>query len=191
MFSKKRENYLKRIYRTNPETNAFVIEISLDDYNEIFNGWDPSPVKRRDLDPDLLSFMEECAADIPLKFPLELQFFVPGDRCDDDKEALSREGIRNNFDFISHFIRKDLEEIRQKAIIYLLAAFAFLSVGYVSRQYVVTNMVTTVLTEGVSIGGWVFLWESFSLFFFSGQEVHRRLKRYMRFRETKITFQYR
>jgi hypothetical protein len=49
-------------------------------------------------------------------------------------------------------------------------------------------MFTTILTEGISIGGWVFLWEAFSLSFFSGQEIHNRLKGYRRFQESKITF---
>ena len=53
---KKKKNYLKQIYKMNPDTKAYIIEVSLIDYNEIFNGWDPSPIKRRDLDPDLISF---------------------------------------------------------------------------------------------------------------------------------------
>lgn len=147
-------------------------------------------MKRRDLDPDLVDFMEHCASDIPLKYPLELQFYMPSDKRDDEKENLSREGIKNNFDFAAHFIRKRLSEIRQKTMIYIIAAFAFLAVGYVSRQQPHPNMLKTILTEGVSIGGWVFLWEAFSLFFFSGQEVAGRLKRYARFQETGISFRY-
>lgn len=189
-FRRNKENYLKQIYKTNPETNAFVIEISISDYNEIFNGWDPSPVKRRDLDPDLVDFMERCASDIPLKYPLELQFHAPKEVRNEEKESLSREGIKNNFNFTAHFIRKKLGEVRQKTIIYIVAAFAFLSVGYLSRQHVSPNLVTTILIEGLSIGGWMFLWEALSLLFFTGQEVSHRLKKYVRFQATEITFRY-
>lgn len=189
-FSKSKENFIKQMYRTNPETNAFIIEISLDDYSEIFNGWDPSPVKRRDLDPELVGFLEQCASDIPLKFPLELQLYMPQGKLDKDKESLSREGIKNNFDFTVHSIMKNLTEIRQKTMIYMISAFAFLSVGYASRRLADLGVVTTILTEGLSIGGWVFLWEAFSLFFFSGQEVRSRLKRYVRFQGTEVVFKY-
>ena len=178
------------MYRTNPETNAFVIEISLDDYSEIFNGWDPSPVKRRDLDPEFVGFLEQCASDIPLRFPLELQLYMPAGKLDKDKESLSREGIKNNLDFMVHFIRKSLAEIRQKAMIYVTAAFAFLSVGYASRHLADLGMVNAILAEGLSIGGWVFLWEAFSLLFFSGQEERNRLKRYVRFQDAEIIFRY-
>lgn len=187
---RKKKNYLKQIYKMNPETNAFIIEISLDSYNEIFNGWDPSPIKRRDLDPDLVHFMEECDAEIPLNYPLELQFYLPKEQLDEDKENLTRIGIKNNFSFTALFIMKELDLIKKKIVFYILTAFAFLWVGYLSRQQVEANIITSVLTEGLTIGGWVFLWEVFSLFFFSRQEVLARLKRYKRFKEANISFSY-
>lgn len=190
MFKKKKKNYLKQIYKMNPETNAFIVEISLDDYNEIFNGWDPSPIKRRDLDPDLVNFMEVCSSDIPLKFSLELQFYMPTDQYNEDKENLSRVGLKNNFDFTSHFIRKEIKQIGKKIILYIVMAVAFLSVSYLSGKRTEPNFLTTILIEGLSIGGWVFLWEAFSLFFFSRQEVYSRLKMYRRFQDTEINFKY-
>lgn len=179
------------MYRVNPETNAFIIEISLDEYNEIFNGWDPSPVKRRDLDPELMAFLDQCGSDIPLKFPLELQLFMPQEKLDKEKENLSREGIKNNFNFTIHSIRKSLAEIRQKTMVYMAAAFAFLSVGYAAPRLAAPGWVTTIFAEGITIGGWVFLWEAFSLFFFSGQEIRSDLKRYLRFQSTEVVFKYR
>jgi hypothetical protein len=186
----KRKNYLKQIYKVNPESNAYIIEVSLENYNEIFNGWDPSPIKRRDLDPDLVHFMEECALDIPLRFPLELQFQMPGEQYDERKEELSRTGIQNNFNFTTHFIRKDIKQTRKKVVFYIITAFAFLSLGYISGQRVEPNIITTTLMEGLSIGGWVFLWEAFSLLFFSGQETYGKLRRYERFQNTIINFEY-
>lgn len=187
---KKKKNYLKQIYRMDDETNTFIIEISLENYKEIFNGWDPSPIKRRDLDPDFLHFIEECSSEIPLAYPLELQLHLPKDLYDEEKESLTRVGIKNNFSFIDHFIRKEIEQINKRIVFYIIAAFAFLSVGYVSTERIIENIITTTLIEGLSIGGWVFLWEAFSLFFFSGQEVRSRQKRNNRFREASINFSY-
>jgi hypothetical protein len=63
-------------------------------------------------------------------------------------------------------------------------------VGYISKQRVETNILTTTLLEGLSIGGWVFLWEAFSLFFFTRQKILIRLKRYIRLENTRISFKY-
>lgn len=187
---KKKKNYLKQMYKTNQETNAFIVEILLDDYNEIFNGWDPSPIKRRDLDPDMVNFMETCSSDIPFKHSLELQFYMPGNQYNKEKEQLSITGIKNNFNFTLHSIKKELEQIGEKIALYIIMSIAFFSVGYLSRHKTSPNFFTAILIEGLSIGGWVFLWEAFSLFFFSRQEVSGRLKMYRRFQDTLISFQY-
>lgn len=187
---KKRKNYLKQIYKVNPETQAFIIEVSLDEYNEVFNGWDPSPIKRRDIDPDLLHFIEECALDIPLKYSLELQFYLPKTQYDQKKEELTRTGIQNNFHFIIHFIKKELSQIGKKILMYIMMSFVFLALAYMSRNHIPLNIVTTTLLEGLFIGGWVFLWEAFSLFFFSRQEINTRLRRYERFLNAPIHFIY-
>jgi hypothetical protein len=189
MFRKKK-NYLKQIYKMNTQTNTFIIEISLESYKEIFNGWDPSPIKRRDLDPDFLHFIEECDSDIPLSYPLELRLHLPKELYDEEKEELTRVGIRNNFSFAAHFISKEIAQIDKRIVFYIIAAFAFLSFGYLSGERVAENVITTTLIEGLSIGGWVFLWEAFSLFFFHRQEVRSRLKRNKRFREAAISFKY-
>ncbi len=187
---KNKKNYLKQMYKTNTETNAYIVEISLENYNEIFNGWDPSPIKRRDLDPDLVNFMRVCSSDIPLKYPLELHFYMPGDQYNKEKEDLSIVGLKNNFSFTLHFIRKEIEQIGKKIALYIIMAVAFLSVGYLSGSQIKLNFLKTILKEGLSIGGWVFLWEAFSLFFFSRQEVYNRLKTYKRFQDTEINFKY-
>jgi hypothetical protein len=179
------------MYKTNTDTDSFIIEVSVDSYNEIFNGWDPSPVKRRDLDPEVMEFIESSAADIPLRYPLELHFYMPAGNRDEEKERLSEEGIRNNFSYSIALIRRSLADIRRKTMLYAVAAFAFLTVRYMPKPGVPANLLTTILTEGLSIGGWVFLWEAFSLLFFAGQETSNQLKRYLRLLDAKVIFKYR
>ncbi len=189
MFRKK-EKLLRTMYEVNEGSGAFIIEVLVNDYQEIFNGWDPSPVKRRDLDPELYQYLEECSLEIPLRYPIEIHFFMPKVVHDESKERLSKEGIKNNFIFTIDFVKKELLDIKRKIAMNLLGAIFFLSVGYFLKQRVSPGFFLTILTEGFTIGGWVFLWEAFSLFFFSVQDIQKRLKRYLRFQKTKITFNY-
>lgn len=189
MFGKKR-NYLEQIYKYNSETNRFIIEVSIDDYREVFNGFDPSPIKRRDIEPELLNYLEQCAFDIPLKYDIELQFHLPKNQYHDHKENLTRVAIINNFKFISHFIKRKLAVYRRKIIIYIIMSFIFLSLAYLIKQYGYFKFLMTTLVEGLYIGGWVFLWEAFSLFFFSSQETKAELNRYNRFINSPIYFYY-
>ncbi|ERJ13168.1 hypothetical protein [Haloplasma contractile] len=187
---KKKRNYLRQIYKENKDTGAFIIEVSLDDYNEVFNGWDPSPIKRRDLDPDLLTFIDQCAFDIPSKYSLELLFYMPRQQYNTKKEKLTRIGIKNNFKFTLHFIRKELANYRKKILLYIILSFTFLISSYLTQKNVTLDLITSTLLEGMFIGGWVFLWEAFSLFFFSSQETYVKLRRYTRLLDAPIVFNY-
>jgi hypothetical protein len=190
ILKRKKRNYLKQIYKQNPETDAYIIEVSLDNYNEVFNGWDPSPIKRRDLDPDLLKFIQQCSHDIPLKFPVELHFYMPQNLYDESKEGLTRDGVINNFKFIVHFAGAELFNNRKKIFMYIIMSFFFLSMASIVRQQASLGVLSSIAIEGMFIGGWVFLWEAFSLFFFVRQETVTRLKRIRRFIDTPIYFYY-
>jgi hypothetical protein len=50
------------------------------------------------------------------------------------------------------------------------------------------NVLTSVLTEGLFIGGWVFLWEAVSLFFFSNRDLYYRYRTFRRLRRSEIIF---
>ncbi|MBD2053678.1 hypothetical protein [Leptolyngbya sp. FACHB-60] len=50
------------------------------------------------------------------------------------------------------------------------------------------NVFTAVLTEGLFIGGWVFLWEAVSLFFFSNRDLYNRYRTYRRLRNSEVIF---
>ena len=55
MLRKRKQKFEAANYNQNKDTNAYMIEISLDNYAELFNGWIFS-LRRRDLEPELLDF---------------------------------------------------------------------------------------------------------------------------------------
>lgn len=190
VFLRKKRNYLKQMYRQNPESGAYLIEVSLESYQEVFNGWDPSPFRRRDIEPELLDFIYHCSEDIPLRQPVELCFYMPKDQYDEQKEQLTKVGFTNNLNFIASKIRKELKSSHRKIFLYVLMSLIFLLMAYFLRSQSFENLFTTILTEGMFIGGWVFLWEAFSLFFFTDQEHKRKLKLIQRLLDYPIVFIY-
>lgn len=186
----KKRDYLKQIYRQNTETGAYLIEVSLDSYSEIFNGWDPSPIKRRDLDPDFLSFVEAGAHDIDDKFPVEIVLSLPKEIYDETREKATEFGIRNNFEFMLHLTRKTIKKNRKRIFMYIFMSIAFLTSSNLARQGIELGFASSLLIEGLFIGGWVFLWEAFSLIFFSGEHTVGRIKTYKRLNDAPLTFTY-
>lgn len=191
-FKKKKGKYeIKSIYNKNPNSGAFIIEISLDNYDELFNGWDASPMKTKDLEPELLKYLETAGYEIPLKEKIEIWFYLPDVMENKDKETRSILGIKNNFKMVLHFLEKELKVNYRHIATYVVLSTLLLISAYLTRNLTMLGLFGTVIMEGMFIGGWFLLWEAFSLFFFASYETKHKQKRYIRFLESEIYFYYR
>lgn len=188
---KKKKNPVFNYYNINPDNQAYMIEISLDNYAELFNGWDASPLKRRDLEPELLDYVEQTGSEIPLKNAVELYLYLPEKFKDEEKEMKSKTGIINNFSIVLFFINKSLKKIYRQILTYIIMSIMFLLAAYILKNIIkMGDMFSTILVEGLYIGGWFLLWEAFSSFFFDSHEIRQRRKYFLRFLDMKIYFKY-
>ncbi len=185
--SKKKE--LLNVYNRNPENNAFLIEVSLDDYSEIFNGWDASQLKKKDIEPELLSYIEQAGYEIPLAETIEICFYLPKVINDTEKENISIMGIQNNFKTVLFFIERLLHKNYRQILTYVSIAILFLIGAYGLRLLLPDlNFTFSIVVEGFFIGGWFLMWEAFSLFFFESHDTRHRKKVYQRFLKSQIFF---
>ena len=76
-FMQNQIKFLQSYYPFNKIMNSFVVEIALNSYADIFNDFDPSPYRKKDLNPELMNYLNDCSSDIPLDYPLILQFKLP------------------------------------------------------------------------------------------------------------------
>lgn len=188
---KKADSGLKKSYQQNPDTGAFLIEVALDRYEEIFNEWDPAPYKRRDLNPDLRYYLEDSSGDIPLRNTVELLFKAPVQIYSDPKECSVREGLSTYLTCAVDAARENLHHLHNLSLINLcVAAVLLTAVAYISRLQD-GRLLTTVLRDGLTIGSWVFAWELISLFFFRRFELRRELKKWRRLAGAEVSFAYR
>ncbi|MGM0420320.1 MAG: hypothetical protein ACQEQG_04930 [Bacillota bacterium] len=190
MLEQKESYELRYTYEKDRKKDAYVIEIDLDDYSQLFNGWDASPLEKKELNPDLLDYLEGAAYEIPLKEDVELWFYLPEEIKNEQKEAKSKAGVKNNFRTLLHFINKTLNKTYRKIFTYIVMGLLFMVSAYIVPEFTDLGLVFSLLIEGLFIGGWVFLWEAFSLFFFSGHEIRQRRKGILRFLKTEIEIKY-
>jgi len=176
------------LYNTNPETKAYIVEVSLDDYSELFNGWDASPLRRKDLEPELMDYLEQAATEIPIREKLELCFYMPKEKRDLDKEFKSITSVMNNFKVVLSTIHKQLSHNYRRLAIYIIISLIFLSAAYLLRNVTHISLFINIMIEGFFIGGWFLLWEAFSLFFFDTHETRVRQKFFNRFLISDIYF---
>lgn len=185
-----KKDYLRTIYPRDEETGGYVIDVSLNGYSDLFNDWDMSPLRRRDLDPELYTFLEESSEEIPLKFSLVIILHLPSNTKDTDREKSLLKGWENFYSFNSHLTTRDIKSSNRKALIYVLVAFFFFLSAYFFRPFAEEMLYFDILLEGIFVGGWVFLWEAFSLGFFESKKLNKKRKGFQRFLNSKIKFKY-
>lgn len=183
-----KDDYINNIYDIDKANDAYMIEASLDHYTDIFNEWDPAPFKRRELDPDLKLYLETSADEIPAKYSIEVCFILPPGTRDKMIEQDVKDGLKNSIDFKIYLLRKELGIINARTLRYVISGLGTLLIATLLEKPASFNIITSVLTEGLFIGGWVFLWEAVSLFFFSNRDLYNRHHTYKRLRNSEVIF---
>ena len=185
----KRDLGFSEVYAIDKANNAYMIEVALDNYTAIFNEWDPAPFKRRELDQDLQFYLEGSANEIPSRYTIELCFTLPPGGRNQLMEEEVRAGLQNSVNFKIYLLKKEMRLINTRTFRYIFAGLGTLWVGRLLSKPADVSDITAVLTEGLFIGGWVFLWEAVSLFFFSNRDLYQRYRTYKRLRNAEVIFQ--
>ena len=186
----KTNDYLQNIYEKNPSTGNYVIQVALDKYNDIFNDWDRAPFRKRDMDPDLAIFLENCFEDIPAKHGVDICFYLPKEEKDINREESLIAGIKTYYSFYLHQEIKILKRNYHKMFNYIITALSLLAASIFLSTVSGENIFLETVRQGFNIGGWVFLWEVISMVFFRGREVSSEISKYQRFLSSLIYFKY-
>ncbi len=180
----------EKIYEFDNKLNAFIINVAIEDYIDIFNQLDFAPFKIRDLNHDLRLFLEECSSDIPMKNDVTIKFTVSREKQDLEKEEKIKTGLKTYFSNTRNALGREIQNSHQKSAFYTIASFMLLLASYSLAPLIQNSVVFSTLVEGISIGGWVFLWEAISTFAFKNRDIRERYRHYKRFSHAPISFQY-
>ncbi len=187
----KTKELLCKIYDCDNVEDTFIIKILVNAYKDLFNDLDPAPLKNRDLDQNLISYLEECSTDIPLRYKLSLQFVAEESIIDEDKERRTILGLKTYFNFVILSFKREIANTYRTSIIYVICAFLLITLSFYLGGISTTHILIETLVEGLSIGGWVFLWEAIALIVFKNHETRLKCKRYERLDKAKTVFIYR
>lgn len=181
---------LARFYDKDADTGAYIIPVSVDVYADFFNEWDSAPLRRRDLDDSLLQYLQQSSDDMPLKSPISLRIDIPRSVQDDSLETRVVAGLRNYFDFVLFSLQMDIRRSYRQAVLQFLVFVAFISSGYYLGNALPEGVLTDTLLEGLSIGGWVFLWATIERLVFHNHDIRRQIRVDKRLAEAPLKFRY-
>ncbi|MEN6483130.1 MAG: hypothetical protein ABFD29_13290 [Anaerolineaceae bacterium] len=182
--------YLIDVYQFDSNTNTFNIEVILPEYADIFNHLDPSPIRKRDLSPDLVEYIRLCSLEIPMNYKIRLSINISNENRDDQKEQETIKGIQYFALYMLNHLNAKILLPRKRSIKYVLFSFLFITLSAFSPALNDQNILMNFLRQGLTVGGWVFLWNAISLNFIDQDDSKELMKRYKRLSKSEIVFTY-
>lgn len=180
--------FLQSFYPYNKTMSSFVIEIALDSYADIFNEYDHSPYKKKDLDPELTNYLNECSEDIPLEYHIILQFNLPKIQANNDKEKGVTDGLKAYYEFTTYNAHNEYKKLLFQSVFNVIIATVLLSFALLIDIIYGNNFILSVFKDGITVGGWVFLWQAITMLAFERKNIKKRYLREKRFRDAFIRF---
>ncbi|MEJ8553342.1 hypothetical protein [Tepidibacter sp. Z1-5] len=185
----RKKRYFQNYYKYDKSNNTYLIKVSLDDYDDVYDDWDPSPFKKRDIEDEFNDFIVNSSEDIPLNFNIQIVLYLPESKKDPKKEVALLSAYKNYYSYAIEKLVKNKSNLHKKTLSYLFISILFLSMGYFFIKDT-PNVFLNVLHEGIYIGGWVFLWEFFTNIFITTREVQAEYKLYKRLYQSEVKFIY-
>jgi uncharacterized protein YejL (UPF0352 family) len=185
---KKKTNNQLGVYRVNPVNNRLIIEIALNNYMEFFHEWDNAIFRKRDIHPELVDFLDLCSAEIPLGKQFEIEFCINSRAEDLEKEKLIKASYRNYYDSQNRLILRAIQRLLRYSLILSLIALGLMVFNVILNSHPQTQVFTIILSEGVHIGSWVFMWEAFHTMFMQTLDPLKRRQEFSRFLKAEISF---
>lgn len=185
-------SYLKQAFAIDSATGAVLLEVRSRGYESLFNSVNLAPLRRRDISGDLKQFLVECSAGIPLTVPVVLVIALEGQAADATLESEVKAGLRTYFSYMASVIDNDLRAERTKLVKFVLLSVAIMSAAVLlgNSSLSKTGLVYTLLSNGLTVGGWVFLWEALYSKFIRRIDAKSTQRRYERLRDATVQFVY-
>ncbi|QUH25860.1 hypothetical protein [Serpentinicella alkaliphila] len=185
----RKKRYFQHLYKYDELSNTYLIEVSLDSYDDVYDDWDASPFKKRDIEDEFNDFVVNSSQDIPFNHDIKIVLYLPESKKDEQKEATLISAYKNYYAYALDRLDKRKSILYEKTIFYLLFSVFMLSIGYFFFRGTMT-IFSNILHEGIFIGGWVFLWEFFTSIFITRRELHEEYKIFKRLYKANIIFIY-
>jgi hypothetical protein len=157
------------------------IELRLRELAQLFNSLDPTPFHEKDLDPDAERFIESWALEFPPGSRLQVVVHLERLPSDLDVEALVSTAIRNYFAYKADLKRRELRLLFREGRISLAVGLSFLAscllAANLARAFA-TGAALQIAREGLTIGGWVAMWQPLQIFLYDWWPLVRRRRIY-------------
>lgn len=167
-----------------------LIELELHSMMQLFNSFDPAPFHEKELDEEAEVYIYNIVGEFPLKKPLEIVIYVPSSEFNRDAERTLKEAIRNHFLYKTALTEIDLRRLLQRGRRNITIAVIFLFLCLLMIRLLSTfesGLLKTMLSEGLTIIGWVAMWEPINVFLYGWWPIVQKRNIYRKILETNVS----
>lgn len=167
-----------------------VIEVHVAELRRLFNEIDPSPLRGRDLDPRVETFIVETSRVLPRNAALELRVHL--DRSPDPAAdaAVLGDAVPQYFRAEAASARLRLRHLFRDGRVSLAVGVAFLSLSLAASESLRTlGDPIGMLRESLLIGGWVAMWRPMEVFLYDWWPIRAEARLYDRLAAMRIRVQ--
>ena len=170
------------------EINFKKINISIDDYDDLFSDFDLRGIEERNISDDFLDELKKRFLTIKIQ-PTEIRINLPYGKRKSEDEKLITARLHLFFKEISDKQLRILRRTRRKGVLMLFSGFLLILLsGYLIgfQNSAFFFRVLFVLTEP---SGWYFAWSGFENIFSISESQSQLFEMYLRLSKSKIAFE--
>jgi len=165
-----------------------IVEVRVADVEQLFDHRDPAPFRRRDLDEEFASYLENYIDEIPRKKSFKIQIEIENSFKDVSAEII-RDSIHEYYRYQIKIKRLQLSKGWKTAHLFLLIGLTILAIC-LGISYAIkdaeTELISSTLKEGVVIFGWVSMWRPIESLLFDWYPFIDKIRDYRRIMDAEI-----
>lgn len=171
------------------DDGRIIIDVTTPRIEALYNNFDKSaPFVRRDLDPDLVEYLVDCARELGdesflIRFTLE-------QAADEARLSRIRSSVDGYFRYLAESERRGIGRMFHRSAILFAIGIAILFVSVWLNQWLGAerSVVANVFGEGLTVAAWVSLWEALAIFLIEWFPHRRSIRIYQRLATAPLQF---
>ena len=187
---KRKKKLLDRLYSYDKKNNAYVIEVSLDKYEDIYNEWDATPFRKRDIEEEFVDYLLDSSYDIPSRYNLDIKLYLPKSKEDEKKERNAKAALKSYFAYLLDRNKRNLLSSMARCMRSLFIGILLFAFYYLVINETFTDYFSKIVVEGIGILAWVALWDVGEEFLFKLISKFNKRKSLKRLSLAKVEFVY-
>ena len=190
MFKNKKRSGALIQNRKKPKRNieqSSEISLWLENYDELFSGFDPRPYSHRALSSDFLSETKKASIDKDEKIDLEL--LIPSNKRNKTKEEIIRKRLRDHFNRHLNLLKTEINHMVWKGFSLAITGVVLMFIAtLILFNYGDNTLFLSFLIILLEPAGWFLFWEGLDIILFESKKIKPDLEYYKKMAKCNINF---